>query len=55
MNTFITIHECYPEVSPQYMNIATLPPLFGANMQLGNEFHLQPNSCFAEILDKTRM
>ena len=28
------------------MNIAGAPPLLGTNMQLQNESHLQPNSCF---------
>ena len=32
------------------MNIATVPPSFGTNMQSQNEFHLQPNSLFARKL-----
>ena len=29
------------------MNMSEFHPLFGRNMQLQNEFHLQPKSCFA--------
>ena len=42
------------EFIQEYMPIARVPPLFGTDMQLKNEFHLQPNSCLARVLDCTR-
>ena len=39
-------HEYYTRMLPGFTPLAT-------NMQLQNEFHLQPNSCFAAILDCT--
>ena len=36
------------------MNIARVPLPFGTNMQLQNEYHLQPSSVFARKLHRTR-
>ena len=44
----------YMNISRVHMNTAGVPPLFGTNMQLQNDFHLQLNSHFARILDWKR-
>ena len=44
MNTFQSLSN---------MNIARVPPPFGKNMQLQNEFHLQPSSLFVRTRDVT--
>lgn len=49
----VTMHEYLPLVNPVTHEYSNVPPLFGTNMQLQNEFHPNNYSCFDWTKDVT--
>ena len=47
------MHEYLPLVNPVTHEYSNVPPLFGTNMQLQNEFHPNNYSCFDWTKDVT--